>query len=117
MKNDYTYTFFVKDRNICDEILRKSTQNDLFKNEEMKVFLNDEEIQMEKENDLHTIEQVEQTGPDKLMNSGIDQTISNIREITVGNISDKLKNEKIYEIFFIYGDISKIEFNKKEVRS
>jgi len=39
----------------------------------------------------------------------------NVREITVENIPTSLTNEKLYELFFIFGDISKIQILKQEV--
>jgi hypothetical protein len=41
----------------------------------------------------------------------------NIREICIGNIPKNLSNDKLYEIFFIFGDISKIEYVREQVRS
>jgi hypothetical protein len=39
----------------------------------------------------------------------------NVREITVENISEKYDTKKLEQKFFIYGDISKIEYDKKQV--
>jgi hypothetical protein len=53
---------------------------------------------------------------DELNIQSSQESVSKIRELCVKNISEKFPQDKLYEIFFIYGDISNIEFIRKEVK-
>lgn len=78
----------------------------------MDVFLNDKAVEVEvkpDENENFNVQDINNIQSEETQ-------IVNVREIIVENIPEKLTNDKLYEIFFIFGDISKIEFIKKEVR-
>ena len=61
-------------------------------------------------------EEIANTNEDSSHENIINNEISfNVREITVENIPTSLANEKLYELFFIFGDISKIQNLKQEV--
>jgi len=97
------------------------TSSELIIKGEIKVFLNDEEFKISEEketNNNHESKDMVQT--QELKEDVISPTaplINESRELIVENIPANLSNEKIYEIFFIYGDISKLEIKRKEVRN
>jgi hypothetical protein len=82
----------------------------------MQVLLNGQEISDEYFKEINKTSIIQDTENN---NNEIKEELPsnlNIREITVENIPEKLTNEKIYEIFFIFGDISKIEFLREQVK-
>ena len=80
----------------------------------MQIFLDDKEIEVNPK----TIEEENKDSSNQIGTNIVENLnhIPNVKEITVENIPEKLTNEKLYEIFFIFGDISKIEFIKEMVR-
>jgi hypothetical protein len=56
------------------------------------------------------------TNTTSILNTNDPKSYENTRELCIENIPNTLSNDKIREIFFIYGDISKFEFLREEVR-
>jgi hypothetical protein len=79
--------------------------SDALKKKEIKLFVNNKEVINESTDQLNIISDINDS----------DNISYNVREISVENIPTSLTNEKLYEIFFIYGDITKIQILKQEV--
>ena len=106
LKNESIYNFSFKDKKTVDDLIEKILNSEIFLNSDMTAWVNDEELKIPNQ-------------PVKTFEENILKFNSlevPTKEISVMNIPDKMNNDKLNEIFFIYGDISKIEFNREQVR-
>ncbi len=102
----------LSNREDCDKILSLFFDNpEVGNRDDIKIFKNkkkiskkDYESEISKIINNKSLEHIEKQK--NLLNN----------QITLENVSDSLDYDKIYEIFFIYGDIIEIVLNKFEVR-
>jgi len=106
----------------CDEIISLFFKHSEFQNKkDIKIFKNNSEIHQEEFETSKKEEKIEENikfvkeNPLNLLVINEKVLLSN--QITMENVPDSLDKEKIFEIFFIYGDILEIVLKKEEVKS
>jgi hypothetical protein len=110
----------------CDNIISLFFKHSEFQNKkDIKIFKNNSEIHQEEFEASKKEEQKEEKieenmkfvkeNPLNLLIINEKVLLSN--QITMENVPDSLDKEKIFEIFFIYGDILEIVLKKEEVKS
>jgi hypothetical protein len=113
VKNEFTFNITFNNRKFADELLEKIKRSENFLKSEIKVWFNDEEVELKT---INQNQEISNTPSFEEKNLKFNSLEFPTKEISITNVPDKMNTDKIYEIFFIYGDISKIEFNKEQVR-
>lgn len=113
IKNEFTFNIIFNNKKLSDELLEKIKSSENFIKSDFKLWLNDEEIKISINNQNQQESYIPCFEEKNLKFNSLELPT---REISITNIPDKMNTDKIYDIFFIYGDISKIEFDKEEVR-
>jgi hypothetical protein len=113
VKNEFTFNITFNNRKFADELLEKIKRSENFLKSEIKVWFNDEQVEL---TTINQNQEISNTPSFEEKNLKFNSLEFPTKEISITNVPDKMNTDKIYEIFFIYGDISKIEFNKEQVR-
>jgi len=92
------------------------THHELYTKNELKIYKNEIQLnQNEIEFYLNTGKEENILGQNINHNSELEKSEYLNNQITLENVSDNFDKEKLYEIFFIYGDIVEISTKKEEV--
>lgn len=109
----------------CDKIMALFFNHSEFRDKkEIKIFKNNKEINQSETEDLKKAKEKKEETKNKNANENLSKLQNNINisellsnQITIENLPESLDKDKIFEIFFIYGDILEIILKKEEVKS
>lgn len=121
IKSHYEFDIKLNTEEDCDQIISLFFNHSEFKDKkDIKIFKDKTEINR---NDFEIVKKEEINNAQNI--KAIEDNASNLikenekaevnNQITIENVPDSLDKEKIFDIFFIYGDILEILLKKEEV--
>lgn len=109
------YEYKLNNERDCDLFLSKFFSNEkIYKIEDIKIYKDNTEVKFETF-DFLSINKFDNKKNSESHSASSQENIALENQITLENIYESMNKEKLYEIFFIYGDIVDIQIKKDEV--
>lgn len=114
-RKTFVYEYKLNNERDCDLFLSKFFSNEkIYKIEDIKIYKDNTEVKFETF-DFLSINKFDNKKNSESHSASSQENIALENQITLENIYESMNKEKLYEIFFIYGDIVDIQIKKDEV--